>query len=325
MDMIESAKNALNNLKYVQARNTVREVLGLGRLKRMQEIAALQVASAAFFPEDIAAREPDSAAKYLKRLARMMPSGPLPADIASPALDSQLVAARRANFGATVRPPLEISLRGNEKHPAIDVIATQPARWQLYLISGDGGAPILLDTLPAAVEGKLSLTAHNGSAPVMQPGALQFRVLSISTVRPDTIVMRLNGTATGATPTLVDMPPVFDTSRLLPERATRALITGVVSGLVVGGMTWALANSVRPPRALAEEPKDGRGLTVALGIAVGAIAAGFLDKGKPLPANVRANAAMKAGYIKQLGDATEANRRRISEYKLAITVDPEIR
>ena len=49
MDMIETAKNALNNLQYAQARSTVREVLALGRIKREQEIAALQVAAAAFF------------------------------------------------------------------------------------------------------------------------------------------------------------------------------------------------------------------------------------------------------------------------------------
>lgn len=325
MDMIETAKNALNNLQYAQARNTVREVLALGRLKREQEIAALQVASAAFFPEDNTARIPDSAAKYLKRLARMMPSGPLPADIASPALDSQLVVARLTTFGATIQPPLQISLRGTENHPAIDVISTRPARWQLYLISGDGGPPILLDTLGAATEGKLSLKAHNGSAPVMQPGIFQFRVLSISAVRPDTIVLRLNGTATGSPPTLVAMPPVLEPSRLLPERAPRALITGVVGGLVVGGGTWALANFIRPPKALGDEPKDGRGIAVGFGITAGAIVAGLLDRGKPLPANVKANAAMRAGYIKQLGDAAETNRLRISEYKIAISVDPEIR
>ena len=112
MDMLETAKNALNNLQYSQARTTAREILALPKLKRNQEIAALQVASAAYFPDEPSARIPDSAAIFLHRLARLMPAGPLSSDLTSPALDFQLVAARRSTFGATARAPLQLTLRG---------------------------------------------------------------------------------------------------------------------------------------------------------------------------------------------------------------------
>jgi hypothetical protein len=324
-DMIQRSKDALNNLQYEQARNSVREVLALGRLKRSQEIAVLQVASAAFFPEEPSARIPDSATIYLKRLVRLMPTGPLPVDLSSVGLDSQLVLARISTFGATARPPLEITLKGTETRAAIEVVSTRPARWQLYLSSRAGGAAILLDTLAPATTGKLSLRAHDGLSVVIQPGSYEFRVLSISTSQPDTIMLRFDGTATGSAPTLVDLPRALDPSSFLPERATRAIFAGIVGGVSIGGLTWGLANYARPPKALGDEAKDGRATVVGLAIAAGAIAGGILDHGKRLPDNIRENERMRTGYLKQLGDATETNRSRIGEYKLAIAIDPEIK
>lgn len=325
MDMIQRAKNSLNDLQYPQAQNTIREVVALGRLKRNQELAALQVASASFFPEDVSARVPDSANAYLARLVRLMPTGPFPADLASPGLDSQLVIARRTTFGAAIRPPLEITLIGKESREAIEVMATHSARWQLYLVPAAGGAATLLDTLGATTSGRLSLRAHDGSNPIITPGSYEFRVIGIDTAKPDTIIMRFDATAVGSAPTLVDIPAPLDPTKFLPEVSSRAAVAGVVAGVVFGGLTWALANEARAPDALGREPKDGRGTTLGVMMGLGGIAAGFLDHGKAVPENIKANAAMRADYLKRVGDATDTNRKRVAEYKLAITIDPEIR
>lgn len=325
MDMIESAKNALNNLQYSRARLAAREVLALGKLKRSQEIAALQVAAAAYYPDDPRARMPDSANVYLRRLARLMPSGPFPSDLVSPALDSQLVMARHETFGATVRAPLEVTLKGTEARSVIEVSATRPARWQLYVTAGDGGPPLLVDTLGSSMSGRLAIRAHNGVAPVILPGVHQFKILGISATEPDTITLKYDWIAAGSAPILVEMPAPLDSSKFLPERSTRQLGVQIFGALFAGGAAWALGNAVRPPQPLADEPKDSRAAAVGVGIAIGAIASALLDHGKPLPANVKANQVAKANYLKQVGDATETNRKRIGEYTLAITIDPEIK
>ena len=323
--MIEKAKADLNNLRYHEARNGIREVLLLGKLRRTQEIAALEVASAAYYPEDAAARIPDSSGIYLRRLARFRPIEPLPSDLAFPALDSQLVSARRQVFGAAIRPPLEITLTGPEWRPAIEVAATRAARWQLYMVGRQGGAAVLLDTLGATMGGKLSLRAHNGKDPVIPPGTYELRVLSISTADPDTIVLRIDAVAAGSVPTLGDMPAPLDPTKFLPERSRRARGAGIAGALVLGGITWGIANSLHPSGALKDEPADGRGTGVSIAMGLGAIAAGILDRGRSLPANIKANADLRADYIRRVGDATETNRKRVAEYKLAITMNPEIR
>ena len=324
-DMIERAKDDLNNLRYREARNGIREVLELGKLRRGQEVAALEVASAAFYPEEQSARIPDSANVYLRRLARLRPIEPLPSDLAFPALDSQLVVARRAVFGAGIRPPLEITLTGPESRPAIDVAATRAARWQLYMVSRQGGAAVLLDTLGVSTSGKLSLRAHNGKDPIIPPGSYELRVLSISSADPDTIVLRVDAVAAGSVPTLSDLPTPLDRTKFLPERSKKARTAGIVGALAGGGVTWALANSLRPSGALKDDAADGRGTGVAIGISLGALVAGMLDRGRPLPANIKANAELRSDYIRRVGDATETNRKRVAEYKLAITINPEIK
>jgi len=325
MEMIESAKTALNNLQYTRARTTSREVLALGKLKRAQEIAALEVASAAYYPDDNAARMPDSADIFLRRLARLMPVGSFPADIASPALDSQFAVARKTTFGASARAPLSLSLKGTELRPTIEVVSTRPARWQLYLVSGEGGPSVLVDTLPASATGRLSFRAHNGTTPVFVPGPYQLRILGIATGIPDTIWLVFDGAATGSVPTLMDAPGPPDPTRYLPERAQRAIGAGIAGGLIVGGATWALANAIRPPDALGKESKDSRALPLGISISLGAILGGIIDRGRPIPENVRANAKTRIDYLKQLGDVTETNRKRIAEYTVALTIDPELK
>jgi len=325
MDMIEKAKNALNNLQYTQARTTAREVLALGKLKRSQEIAALQVASAAYYPDEASARMPDSAVIFLKRLVRMMPTGPFPTDLMSPGLDSQLVWARQTTFGASARAPLEVTIKGTEPRLAIDVMATRPARWQLLVISTEGVPPVLLDTLGSTPGGRLSLRAHNGNSVLIGPGDHEFYILGISSTSPDTITLKFDASVKGATPTLVDIPDAPDPKRLLPERSPRALGGGIAGGLIVGSATWAMANYARPPKALGDEAKDGRAVVVGIGIGLGSIAAGILDKGRPNRTNIKVNAATRADYLNRLAEATETNRKRINEYTLAITIDPEIK
>jgi hypothetical protein len=325
MDLVDRAKNSLNNLQYTQARTAAREILAISRLKRTQEIAALEVAAAAYFPDDTSARMPDSATFYLHRLVRMLPTGSLPPDLVSPALDSQLAISRRTTFGASARAPIQLTLKGTESRAAIEVMSTRPARWQLYLISGDGGPAVLLDTLSSTTSGRFSLRAHDGKNAFIQPGDHQFKILGISDSEPDTITMRFDGTATGAVPTLVSMPTPLDVSKQLPERAKRAIGAGIAAGLISGGATWALANALRPPDALGREPKDGRATGLAIGISIGAITAGFLDHGKPLPENIKANADARKDYLSRVGDATETNRKRVAEYSVALTIDPEIK
>ena len=323
MDMIENAKNSLNNLQYTQARTAAREILSL-KLKRSQEIAALQLAAAAYYPDEPGARMTDSASMYLRRLARLMPVGGFPADLVSPALDSQFILARRVTFGASALAPLQLKLNGTESRPSIQVFSTRPARWQLFLVSEDGPA-ILLDTLAATTNGRFSIRAHSGIVPLIKPGDHELQIISISAAGPDTIRLRFDASATGVVPILVGMPAPPDEAKFLPERATRAIGAGIAGGLIIGGATWALANSLRPPESLGKEPKDGRATVVAVGISLGALAAGIFDHGKPLPQNIKANAAVRTNYLKQLGDATETNRKRVGEYSVALTIDPEIR
>jgi hypothetical protein len=323
-DMIARAKNSLDNLQYTSARTAAREVLALPRLKRSQEIAALQVAAAAYFPDEESARMPDSATYYLQRLVRMMPVGSMPVDVSSAALDSQLVITRISTFGATARAPLQVTLRGIDRRPAIEVFSTKPARWQLYAVPGDG-AVMLLDTLAATTNGRFSLAAHDGSRALIEAGKQELRILSLALDGKDTITVRLDASAVGAAPALLPLPGAPDTTRFLPERTEKALGAGIAGGIIVGGVTWALANSLKPPGALRDEASDSRGISIAIGISAGAVIAGIFDRGRPIPKNIKANAATRSTYLKQVGDVTDTNRRRIAEYSVVLSIDPEMR
>ena len=194
----------------------------------------------------------------------------------------------------------------------------------MFLESADGGPPILLDTL-SGTNGRLALRAHSGNAPLIVPGDFRLRILSISSLDADTITIRFGATTKGAVPSLVPLPAPISSERLLPERHPKAVGAGIAGGLIIGGGTWALANLLKAPNALKNDSKDGRGVGIGIGIALGSVAGGFIDRGRPHHENIRKNAEIRATYLKALGEATETNTRRVAEYALAMTIDPEAR
>jgi hypothetical protein len=324
-DMLLQARDALNNLNYQKARETVHDVLTLGpRLKHAQELLACEIAAAAFYPEDSSARRPDSALVYLARVARFRPTGSLPTEITWSGLDSLLRVARQQIFGASAQPALQTTLTGVDPRPVFDVATSRPARWQLILVPADDSPPVVVDTLGLSTSGRLSMRAHTGREVVLHPGDHELRAMAVTADRGDTIVLRFTATATGAPPMLVDLP-TLETTKILPERASRAIAPGIFSGPVIGGATWAIAHYARAPKPLGAGTADSRATQIGVVVGLGSIVAGFLDPGRPLPDNIRANAQLRADYNKRMAEAVDENRKRVREFKMVLAIDSEAR
>lgn len=322
-DKIAHAKDALNSLRYDEARQSARELFALGgRLRRSQQISTLQLAAAAFYPEEESGRNADSARVYLTQLSKYYPEGSMPADITWRGLDSLLNDVRRQTFGATIKPPQQLTLSGTTSRPAVEVFSTKLARWQLYLVPQGGGVPTLLDTLPLTRSGRLAMRAHDGHAAVIQPGTYEVRVLAISEDQSDTITTKLDMMAEGIPPTLVDMPTPLDTTKFQKERAGRAFGTAIAGGIIMGGATWALAQyarSLEDTKPFGKSSADNRSMKIGIAIGVGALAGAFLDPGRPDPEAKKANVAARNDYMKKVGEATEENRKRIADLRVTLT------
>jgi hypothetical protein len=101
-DMLTKSKNALNDLQYARADSFARQVLALGSLLTVeQQIQALELRAAAFFPEETGPQKQDSAVVVIRQLLALGGKG-VPKDLSWAGLDSLVSLVQRASAPAKV-------------------------------------------------------------------------------------------------------------------------------------------------------------------------------------------------------------------------------
>jgi hypothetical protein len=102
VELLTKAKNALNDLNYARADTVARQVLALGSLiTAEQQLAAVQLRVAAFYPEEQIAQKTDSAVATIRQMIALGGKG-LPRDISWIGLDSLVMLVQRASAPAKV-------------------------------------------------------------------------------------------------------------------------------------------------------------------------------------------------------------------------------
>ena len=102
IELLTKARNALNDLKYATADTIARQVLALGSLTTAdQQLAAVQLRVAAFYPEESDGRKTDSAVAAIRQMIGLGGKA-VPKDISWAGLDSLVMLVQRASTPAKV-------------------------------------------------------------------------------------------------------------------------------------------------------------------------------------------------------------------------------
>jgi hypothetical protein len=101
-ELLTKAKNALNDLNYPKADSVARQVLALGSLITAdQQLAAVQIRLAAFYPEESGAQKMDSAVTVIRQMIGLGGKS-VPKDISWGGLDSLVTLVKSASIPAKV-------------------------------------------------------------------------------------------------------------------------------------------------------------------------------------------------------------------------------
>ena len=110
--------------------------------------------------------------------------------------------------------------------------------------------------------------------------------------------------------------------RTTSPRHGRAKAAGIATGILFGIASYALAHYAGSKEPIASGiGHDGRATLVAILVAGAGIAGGLRDHGSPLPDNISANTLLRAQHQSSFLEIVEANRRRVAEYRVTLTID----
>lgn len=326
-DLIAATRNALNDLKYSDAIELAHEALIQKRLRRSQSVLIVQLLGAAFYPdpdESNATANVDSATYYLRRAVRLQPDAVLPEDIRWRGLDSLYQSVRANTFAALAQPAGEYALTGVDGRAFIEVISARPANIWLRSLNRREGTAVVHDSVRGATRARLAMRAHDGQRPLFIAGEYELQIVVVDASTRNSDTLRFSAIAFGVPPVL-EIPSEFPTRAIQPERARRAIASGVVAGALVGSLSVAMARYARHDNAIsANVSPDARATTVGVLTLLGGIAGGILDRGKPLPDNARANAELRANHAQTVAAIENANRKKVGDYKVELRIDGEV-
>jgi hypothetical protein len=305
--LVSTARTALDDLEYTRAVAACRAALQQPGISREQRIEVLKIMAAAQFPNDPDAYKPDSAKLTLRALVKADLDATFPRGLGWRGLDSLLAVVKGTVLSVAVAPLAEQRVQGGEGTWAVPFRSTVDASWRL--VAERNGVTVPLAT-GRGVSGELTVPAIKDRAPLLAAG--DWALVITARTEADSESVKLTATLATDTLNFVDLPK-FDSAQVKPEVAPPIKGKAVLYGLLLGGATAAIANGVR-----AEDPvrsayaADSRAMGVAAGLAVGASLAMVLDKGRALPANAEANAALRQGHERLMAEAVAENDRRLA-------------
>ncbi len=318
-DVIEAAKRALNDLRYDEAIRLGRDIEPFTAQMRTAQVVALrQVLALAFFPEEREFQRPDSALRQLVALVRLRPDADLAPDLRWSGLDSLLAVARERTFAAALVPVAEYQMGG-----AFTVATTRSARVRLVLVERGSGRVVARDS--ALVRGReaLTLRAHDDREVAVRAGEHELRLAAFDVVTRDSVLVAVPVVATATSVSLLPLP-VLDSTRLRVERERPDRARTAVKGLLFGVATAAIGSLARGGGRLARDfDPDPRAAGMGAVIALGSLGLALTEKGRAIPAAVRANDQVRAAHARALAAAQEENARRLAGYRVTLRVSGE--
>ncbi|HWA57955.1 MAG TPA: hypothetical protein VG692_11920 [Gemmatimonadales bacterium] len=323
--LIERAKAAYNALNHPLADSLTRSILAMPELSTRQRVLALQIRAAALYPDpqDGAVRDRAGAVQALQEFVKLTFDQRIAREFTWPGLDTLLTQARAATFAARAFPDREYVLEGADGSAKIVVRSTRKALFRLAYLS-PAGETIALDSIGPDTAGSLTIHALADTAPLLPAGPGEMQVTATDVLSEESVMQRFPVRVKSPSMGLVSEPPALSAASFKPERKKPSRVKGIVFGILVGGATIALSTAARGPEGLKDAfDPDSRATAVGIGLAVGVIAAGFLDPGQRIPENIKANEEIRARWSLDVQAVRMQNERLRASYRQTITFESE--
>ena len=324
-DLLKRALDAYNDLNFGRADTLANQVLqSTGRITAEQRTRAMVLVAAAAFPDDPPAQRRAASLAMLRSLVRMNLDVEIPTELRWAGLDSLVEEAKRTSFGIAVTADTMQSLVGPQGMGRIAVRSNRSGRYFLRITQG--GATVAVDTALVGVNAELRFAGMRDEKPIFNSGEYAVSITGIDASGRDTITISRTMRVEAPALEFLTVPVKLDSSKLLPVRSPKFGAKAVLPAIIAGGGAFALASVLRGEGTIATEvDPDSKGVAIGGAIAVSTILAGFMDRGRPLPANVAANKAYGEAFNKSIADAQAENRRRIAEYRITVRIEQEAR
>lgn len=323
--VLRTVRGHLDAEQYAQALQLANDYLRTTRVPRRARLELLQAAAAAAYPSaSFTANRPDSAFALLRSVVRLEPEATLYEEYRWSGLDSLLTQARAQTFGAAVRWQSRYELVGDFAPATFDVVATRPVKATLLLQRQGVGAPLAIDSAAGARALTLKLFAHDGTTARISEGSWFLQVVVVDSATGDSIVTpRVAAFAEGTSPTLMPSDVALDTTRLLPEWQPPARVTGIGMGIVMAAGAVAIASAARAPNMRQFSSVDGRAISVGVVGGLGAVIAGWFDRGRPLRENIARNKAVRDEHEYRNRFIKAFNRTNVANFRVKLSVAEE--
>jgi hypothetical protein len=315
-DLLDRIVADINGLRYDEAitrgRSLTRQAATLSDANRARLHLLL---AAAFYPAERPLQRPDSARRHLAAAVQVAPDAAYPAELRWRGLDSLLAATRLRTLAAVLRAPERQQAGGPARAATFSALASAPSDLELVVRSRESGDVVHRDRREErTTETDFRVPLHVEQRAVMLPGTYDALLIVRRAGVRDSAVVPYRLTVE-AEPIALEPEPAFDESSLRPESVTpdRAR-TLRAAGLAVLG-TAALGILGRHDADLRETfTPDSRAYTT--GLAFGAVVTVFAlrPRTRTMPANVAANAALRAVHARAVQDVQRRNADRLETY-----------
>lgn len=325
-DVLNSGRQAYNNLNFRAADSIAMVALELPALRRSHRLQALQLAAAARYPESAGDQYADSAMSALRRYVRIAPTAPINRALTWRGLDSLLAEARRTTFGASVSVPDITPIEGVNGRVSLPVAATRPAHFALRVWKqGDEGPGELVDSIGPVELGVLRMAPVVSDFPRFGSGNYRLQVVATDPTTGERLNHVIQGEFVTPPVPLVEVPEQVDPNALLPERSRPNRAASLISGGLVGAIVIASARLLRPA-ALADAPVEPESRSVPIGVGLAVLATGaswYLDRGKLIEPNVDANLRLLRDFTARRSALMTENERLRVAYRGEVRLTQE--
>jgi hypothetical protein len=178
----------------------------------------------------------------------------------------------------------------------------------------------VLDSAGPTRSATLRVPALIDDHPALPWGQYRLEILGIDSLSGETIALTYHATVETPPLLLHRVPLAPDSSLFRPERAPRRPWVNTALGVALGAATAFAATAVGGSDAVGTNAGTGRAYVVGVGVTVGALIGVFLDHGRPLPANIEHNAAVRAAFEERVRRLRDENVHRRAEYTATITL-----
>lgn len=321
-DVLKLAFDAFNDFKYTTADTTARKVLLMQSASGAQRARAQMIIAASAYPEEVSAQKRLVAMAVLKQLLRTNYDAKLPQELTWVGLDSLMEEARRTTFGMQVTGEAQQVAVGVDGAAKLHFKSNKPGLFRLIITAKTGNAVAVVDSLIGTAEGDISFKTMRDEKPIFTTGDYNVMLTAFEPgARGDTVAVQYGLKVEAPALAFAEIPTRMDSTKLLQERSGKYGAKAVLPALLVGGAAFFISSQLHGDGALASGAADAKGMGVAGGLAAATIFAGFVDRGRMIPANMAANRAAGEAFQKSIVDAQTENRRRITEFKTVLTFD----